>query len=323
MKLNNRFPALGLLVALAACGTDGEGPTSVEPSFDYVSASAPANVYVCKVDYFTFSGAEAMADGTTALLGSGEQFDIDVGGADLALLEAGDWGVMSGSDGRAAIREGDFPDYCAVYSTTEPQMLEVTENLEADQALKKITVYAPDLGILGFPQLSYAEAFATAGTSQSVTLDLTDNHADGNWFVFFKNIGLDVPDEEQGFEGCTPGYWGRRQHFDSWTDLSTDELVRDIFGIGAELMAYDAENGTEFYDWTLLDAVNQHGNGNNPGQMLRHATSALLNAYSDGVAYPYSSGDIIDMVQDAMTDGTYQSAKNLFADANELGCTLN
>ena len=126
-----------------------------------------------------------------------------------------------------------------------------------------------------------------------------------------------------GMEGCTPGYWGRPHHLDSWTDVAPGDLVRDIFGIADELMAYDDANGTAFYDWTLLDAVNQRGNGNNPGQMLRHATAALLNAYSTGVDYPYTSAEIIDAVQDAMENGTYQTAKNMFADANELGCDLN
>jgi hypothetical protein len=227
---------------------------------------------------------------------------------------------MAGQEGRKAIRDGLLPDNCTpAYSLTEAGMVDVSENLEVDQALKKITIRRPD-GVRGFPQLSFEDAIATAGTTQGTTVNA---NMSGSFFVFFKNIGLDVPDEETGMEGCTPGYWGRPHHLDSWTDVEPGDLVRDIFGIADELMAYDEANDTDFYGWTLLGAVNQRGNGNNPGQMLRHATAALLNAYSLGVDYPYSSGEIIDMVQDAMMNGTYQATKNMFAEANELGCGLN
>jgi hypothetical protein len=47
-------------------------------------------------------------------------------------------------------------------------------------------------------------------------------------------------------------------------------------------------------------------------------------ACDDGfVDYPHSVAEVIQMVQDAVADGTENLTKNLFAKANELGCPLS
>jgi hypothetical protein len=58
--------------------------------------------------------------------------------------------------------------------------------------------------------------------------------------------------------------------------------------------------------------------------------AALLNSYggvpnADGttVAYPYTTAEVIQMVQDAVENDTPEETKDLFADANELGCPLS
>jgi hypothetical protein len=127
------------------------------------------------------------------------------------------------------------------------------------------------------------------------------------------NVCYEVePGDEQG---CTPGYW--RNHADRWLGVeSTDD--------------FDATFGVDLFDpnVTLGWAIWAQGGGVNA--LARHATAALLNAYggvpnADGttVAYPYTPAEVIQMVQDAVANGTIEETKDLFAAANELGCPLS
>jgi hypothetical protein len=116
-------------------------------------------------------------------------------------------------------------------------------------------------------------------------------------------------------EGCTPGYW--RNHADRWVGVSPTDDFDTTFGVDL----FDP-------DVTLGWAIWANGGGNNA--FARHATAALLNAYGgvpngDGttVAYPYTAAEVIQMVQDAVADGTIEATKDLFEDANELGCPLS
>ena len=111
-----------------------------------------------------------------------------------------------------------------------------------------------------------------------------------------------------GGEGCTPGYWRQEHHFDSWVGYSPDDIYNDIFMV-------DGSFGT------LLDAVWARGGGENA--LARHAVAALLNAASPNVDYAYSTGQVIDLVQDAYANGTFESVKNQFEAENEAGCPLD
>jgi hypothetical protein len=126
------------------------------------------------------------------------------------------------------------------------------------------------------------------------------------------------PEVPAGDQGCTPGYW--RNHANRWTGAEpTDD--------------FDATFGVDLFtpDITLGQAIQLGGGGVNA--LARHATAALLNAYGgipndDGnnttVAYPYTAGKVIEMVQDAVANSsTIEDTKDLFAAANELGCPLN
>ena len=110
-----------------------------------------------------------------------------------------------------------------------------------------------------------------------------------------------------GGQGCTPGYWKQKQHFDSWVKYQPTDSFAAIFGVP--------------YNLTLLQALEQGGGGKEA--LGRHAVAALLNAAVNGVSYYYIEREIIAMVQQAWATGDYETPKNLLATENERGCPLN
>lgn len=76
-----------------------------------------------------------------------------------------------------------------------------------------------------------------------------------------------------GGEGCTPGYWKQKQHFDSWTNPPYDP----------DNMFVSAGFDDAFPGMTLLEVLKQGGGGLKA--LGRHTVAALLNTASDGVAY--------------------------------------
>jgi hypothetical protein len=116
------------------------------------------------------------------------------------------------------------------------------------------------------------------------------------------------------FTGCTPGYW--RNHADRWLGVAPADDFDTTFGI--DLFAPDI---------TLAMAINSP---QTYGTFAFHAVAALLNSYggvpnADGtvVEYEYTTAEVIQMVQDAVADGTQEATKDLFAAANEAGCPLS
>jgi hypothetical protein len=72
---------------------------------------------------------------------------------------------------------------------------------------------------------------------------------------------------------------------------------------------------------TLADAVNLGGGGFE--KLARHGVAALLNAWSD-INYPFSTDEVISMVQSGLADdGTPgEPEATELSNANELGCSL-
>lgn len=111
-------------------------------------------------------------------------------------------------------------------------------------------------------------------------------------------------------EGCTPGYWKQRHHFDSWYSYSPDTLFGDMFE--------DAFPGQ-----TLLEVLK---NGGGKLKALgRHTVAALLNASSTDVNYGQTAAAIVDTFNTAYpgTNDAYESVKDGFEYDNERDCTLN
>jgi TQXA domain-containing protein len=120
-------------------------------------------------------------------------------------------------------------------------------------------------------------------------------------------------EERVGGQGCTPGYWKQKQHFDSWPekyDPDTSNFAA-VFGV----------NVTKDNNVSLLKALGTGGGGEKA--LLRHATAALLNASKSGLRYYYSEDEVISIVQEAYRTGNFEQAKNLFERQNEAGCPLN
>jgi hypothetical protein len=131
--------------------------------------------------------------------------------------------------------------------------------------------------------------------------------------------------EERGAEGCTPGYWKQEQHFDSYPEGLGAESTTfgDLFSACSswDFNAQKPESGN-ICDMTLVEALSLGGGGANA--LARHATAAYLNAASGMVAYHYTTGEIVNMVNAAIESGEYEGAKNDLAYWNEeTPCPLN
>ena len=124
--------------------------------------------------------------------------------------------------------------------------------------------------------------------------------------------------EDGGGQGCTPGYWKQKQHFDSWVNPPYDPY--DPEGWFAEAFELDC-TGWACEGKTLLQALGTGGGGEKA--LMRHAVAALLDAASGGVSYEYNVIQIKAMVQHAYATGDFEGIKNLFEYENELGCPLN
>jgi hypothetical protein len=118
----------------------------------------------------------------------------------------------------------------------------------------------------------------------------------------------------EGNQGCTPGYW--RSHYDRWLGYTADQIFDDVFGV-----EYLGETVT------LGMAID---NPNTYGTFAFHAVAALLNSTggvpnADGttVDYAFTTAQVIQMVRDAVAEGTIEATKNLLAAANEFGCPLS
>lgn len=120
-----------------------------------------------------------------------------------------------------------------------------------------------------------------------------------------------VPPDDGGGEGCTPGYWKQKQHFDSYP---AGILPSDLFSKYFE----DAFPGK-----TLVQVLGNGGGG--LSALGRHTVAAFLNAHSDGVDYDLTPAQIVDAFNDVYpgTKAEYNQVKNVFEGFNEQGCPLN
>jgi len=114
------------------------------------------------------------------------------------------------------------------------------------------------------------------------------------------------------YHGCTPGFW--KNHPEAWPSAyATDDTLTSVFGTGAP-------------DVTLLEALSMKGGPGIDGAkgiLARAATAALLNAETFGTAYPYTVGQVVDLVSYQFSYGTRGSILSLATELdtyNNLGC---
>lgn len=127
--------------------------------------------------------------------------------------------------------------------------------------------------------------------------------------------------EDEGDEGCTPGYW--KNHVDSWevTGYAPSQTVGSVFAGAASYPDLAAAS--------LLEALSFGGGAGAEGAaeiLLRAAVAAILNAQHPDVAYPWTAAAVISDVDAALASGDRDAMLLLAASldqANNLGCPLN
>jgi hypothetical protein len=157
---------------------------------------------------------------------------------------------------------------------------------------------------------------ADLATYQDITIELPPNSS-GAAAKNFVNVGK--------YAGCTPGFWKQDQHFGYWQDspyspVPTRSLVSQAFS------SYNGQGGFSAA-LTMIDALDLN-NSTGVGQLLRHGTAALLNAYSKGVFYgfqddPENIKAFVNKALESGDQGTIDAAHAKLAAYNELGCTLS
>jgi hypothetical protein len=134
-------------------------------------------------------------------------------------------------------------------------------------------------------------------------------------------IGAAQNQYEDGFEGCTPGFW--KNHAGSWaaTGYSPSQTLGSVFTIPAEFSSVSGE--------TLLEALSFSGGPTDLDAaklLLHHAVAALLNASHPDVDYPLAPSDVISQTNAALASSdrdTMLALKDTFDSNNNLGCPLS
>ncbi len=123
-------------------------------------------------------------------------------------------------------------------------------------------------------------------------------------------------------EGCTPGFW--KNNFGAWPEpFNPGTLFEDAFMLNAA----QAQVIEDFFgeDYPLGEAISAKGGGLNA--LVRHATAGLLSEATENLAYGLSMAQIKELIQDALDNADNNSfvetAKNIFAAANEQNCPLS
>ncbi len=140
------------------------------------------------------------------------------------------------------------------------------------------------------------------------------------------NIVICGIETERGEDGCTPGYWKQPHHFGNWAVPQTT-VFGDIFSAcyDASIPDYkyiplqNPESGN-LCTTTFLDALSLRGGGVNA--LARHGVAAWLNAASPDVDYYWTTGEVEDLVNEALTQGGVNMVKDQLAEMNERYCPL-
>jgi len=121
-------------------------------------------------------------------------------------------------------------------------------------------------------------------------------------------------------EGCTPGFWKQKQHFEFWKKYKPEgQYATKFYDVFKRYITIKVDN-KDVTKPTLLQALNAQGGCVNA--LARHSVAALLNAAS-GIGYPYSEAQIIQAFQTAFDTKScteMEKQKNIFELANEAGC---
>ena len=131
-------------------------------------------------------------------------------------------------------------------------------------------------------------------------------------------------------EGCTPGFWQGGVGAALWNILNDPDWTA-AGGDGTNPYAHDTLFNEFFTPHASLDGLSMFdlassGGGGNPVQRAaRSLVAAYLNA-SFGMGYPFTTAQLEQMWDDAITDGggkAFNDLHNLLDEANNLGCSIS
>lgn len=275
MKSVRKIGVMAVAALAAAACQQATEPTSeldAGPSFALVAGPNPLGeeIVVCKVG--PLGSYDFTYSGTRAATGAPVSGSVTVNVTD----PAGDCASIGFFGGSGVV-------------------IALTETVPAGQEVVSITV----------DQLTGADQNISGPTNTVTGVKASGSPVQSAVVTFTNRL---IP--PQGGEGCTPGYWGRKQHFDSWTAPYTPSTsFQSVFGVNA------------YPGMTLLDVVNNSGPPKK--QLGRMAVAALLNAASPGVDFDLTTAEVIAAFNAAWTSGEYEATKDMLDDLNNQGCPLN
>ena len=180
---------------------------------------------------------------------------------------------------------------------------------------------SPFQGFQGPEWDNYEQTISIPAGVEKLTIQPVSGPGSNPASLVWSFAGLSVPVlQEQGGQGCTPGYWRQPHHYDSWIGFTPDDILDDAFDVPSSLMLRKPEKG-QAEKTQLKKAIKLRGGKVNA--LIRHAVAALLNASNPNVNYDLTPGEVVSKFNAAIDGGDIEATKNEFADFNELGCPLN
>jgi hypothetical protein len=160
------------------------------------------------------------------------------------------------------------------------------------------------------------------------TIIATDNQGNTGSTSCAVTVNEIPPPPPTGSQGCTPGYWKAKQHWDSWaaTGYTTTQLISSVFDVPA---TYTSKKGAPLASSTLVEGLGFQGGTTLSGKaeiLLRAAIAGLLNSSNGNVDYFYTTSVLISSVNAALNSGDGAAMVSLAAKIdtqNNKGCPLN
>lgn len=234
------------------------------------------------------------------------------------VLGGGTYSLPSGAT-TSVMFDGTTPVCATMYVPTgtwtagQTASVEISEvNIASNLEVKSITIVTN--GVAGSPILNT--------TSTSSTVSFTD-------VVSVNFVNGVKPPTNTGNQGCTPGYWKVKQHWDSWTGTgyTTTQLLSTVFTIPASYTVKSKAMGS----YSMVEGLSFQGGSTISAKaeiLMRAAVAAVLNAGKSNVSYAMTSADIISQVNAALASANATTIINLATKLDgynngQGGCPLN
>jgi len=159
-----------------------------------------------------------------------------------------------------------------------------------------------------------ATSLTVQALSQDSGLGMFAGNLEASLTWIAATLALEIPKDDGGGEGCTPGYWKQNHHLDSWipTGYQPGDNFDEVFGVDV------------FGNKTLHQVIRT--GGGQERALGRHAVAALLCSSHPDVEYGMTEAEVLMAVQDAFMDGSrgaIETLKNTLDELNNAGCPLN